>query len=280
MWTTLVEYHRPKTIPKCLELLSREYPHTVPLAGGTWLLPHHTPQIEAVVDLSALNLEFIKSSAHDLKIGAMTTLQTIIDTPSSKNFANGLLREASCKNASRTTRNVATLGGTIVVGSSTSELCQALLVLNAQVVIFAPKKIEVPLSDFFTKRIAYLIPASIITEVIIPKDPGYIGAGSVQVSRTPQAQPIVNASALVSQFGHVCSLARITLGGVTDYPIRLPKIEALISHQNVDATLYDRVTEAVKSEIIQYPLSEYQREMAGIVVARAIQEAWGQAEKE
>lgn len=280
MWSSLVEYHRPESIAKCLGLLARQHPLTVPLAGGTWLVAQRAPQIEAVVDLSALNLAYVKSSPNRMQIGAMTTLQTISDTPSIKIFANGLLRDASNKSASRTVRNVATIGGTIIAGRSTTDLFLALLVLNAQVVILAPKKIVVPLSDFYAKRTVYLPPASIITEIIVPNGLRHVGTASSQVSLTPQAQPIVNAFALVSQGGQVCSQARLALGGVTDYPIRLPIIETLISNQKIDGALYDKMAVALQSEIDDYPLSEYQREMAGIVVARALQKALERAEKE
>ncbi|MHB8087372.1 MAG: FAD binding domain-containing protein [Anaerolineaceae bacterium] len=279
MWSSLVEYQRPDTMAKCLRLLARQYPHTVPLAGGTWLVAQRDPQVEAVVDLSGLNLAFIKQSTQRIRLGALTTLQDLIESPIIQELTNGFLRDASYKSASRTTRNIATLGGTIVVGNSTSDLCLALLVLDAHIVIRSPREIVVPLNDFYANRASYMLPTSIITEISIPKKYARIGTASMQVSRTPQDQPIVNASALVSQIGSAL-LARLALGGVTDYPIRLPMIEGLISHQKVDAALYDLVAQAVQMGINNYPLSEYQREMAGIVVTRALQKAWERAEKE
>ncbi len=65
-----------------------------------------------------------------------------------------------------------------------------------------------------------------------------------------------------------------------EHPIRLPEIEWMLYYQKIDAALCDRVAKTVQSRISHYPLSEYQREMAGIVASRAVQEAWERTEKE
>lgn len=280
MWSSLIKYHRPATMNQCLRLLSKHLPRTVPMAGGTWLVAQHDPQVEAVVDLSALNLAFIKQSARQIRLGAMVTLQALIESPSIQLLANGLLRDASFNDASGAIRNVATLGGTIAVGNSFSEVCLVLLALDAQIAIRSPNVRVIPLLDLFTDRAVNLPPGSIITEIIIPLPKTRVGSRITKVSLTPLSKPIVNAVALVSRVGHHCRLARIALGGVTEYPIRLPKIEWMIFNQKIDAALYDRVAEAVPGVISLSQLTEYQREMAGIVVARALQAAWEQCGKE
>lgn len=279
MWSSLVEYQRPATIDSCLRLLSRIDPHTVPFAGGTWLMAQRDPKVEAVVDLSALNLAYIKHSARRIRLGAMTTLQALIESPSIQDLANGLLREAIYNTAPRAIRNIATLGGTIVVGNSFSEVCLALLALDAQVVICSNIVRSIPLHDFFANRVANLPHASIITEINIPQPTTRIGSAIAKVSRTPHSQPVVVAAAQVSRVGNNCRVARIALGGLAEHAFRLPEIEAMVAHQKIDAALCDRVAEAVKGAI-HFPLAKYQCEMAGIVVGRALQEAWERIGKE
>lgn len=280
MWSSLVEYHRPTTADYCVRLLSRTHPYTVPLAGGTWLVAQCDPGIEAVVDLSALKLAFIKYSARRIRLGAMTTLQALINSPSIQNIANGLLRDAAYNCAPRAIRNVATLGGTIMVGNSFSEVRLALLVLDAQVVVHTPKAQVIPLQEFFDNQVANLPHASIITEIIIPRSKARVGSYYSKVSRTPYDQPIVNAAALVSRVGHVCRLGRLALGGVSDYPIRLPEIEGMIFYKSINTVVCDQVSEAVQGALKNFSLTEYKREMAGIVVARTLQEAWDRSGKE
>ena len=58
----LTEYHKPITLDEALKLLRRTRVKTVPLAGGTSLIPEAAPDVQAVVDLNALDLSFIKTS--------------------------------------------------------------------------------------------------------------------------------------------------------------------------------------------------------------------------
>lgn len=80
MWSSLVEYYRPKSLRETLRLLQQPSPCSAILAGGSWLVAQKNPQIEAVIDLSGINLAFVKSSRRNIRLGAMTTLQAFIDT--------------------------------------------------------------------------------------------------------------------------------------------------------------------------------------------------------
>jgi probable selenate reductase FAD-binding subunit len=267
-----------------LRLLERQKPRSVPLAGGAWLVAQRDQSIEAVVDLSALNLTFIKTSARRLRLGAMTTLQTMAQDSVIQNLAGGLLRDASNRYAPRSVRNVATIGGTIVVGNPTSEVCLALLVLDALVIIRKPTEYVVPLDAFFVNPTMHLPSSGLITEIEIPRPSASVGATIAEVSRTPNDQPIVNAAALVSRVGHICRTARLALGGIASHPIRLPDIEAAISLHKIDESVLTQAADAISSSINPpsdaRTSSEYRRKMAGIVVARALRQAWEQTERE
>lgn len=123
MWLALQEYHRPASIQGALRLLGRAQPRTVPLAGGTWLVARRDPSIQAVVDLSGLKLAFVAKSAPRLRLGAMTTLQTLAGHPLVREVGGGLLGEASRRSAPLSMRNVAALGGTLVVGEPPPKCC-------------------------------------------------------------------------------------------------------------------------------------------------------------
>jgi CO/xanthine dehydrogenase FAD-binding subunit len=77
MVPNLIEYERPTSVTAALRLLARNRIRTVPLAGGTALIPSHDASIESVVDLSALNLGGIERHAEQTSIGAMTTVQSV-----------------------------------------------------------------------------------------------------------------------------------------------------------------------------------------------------------
>src|SRR5437588_9082703 len=153
MLLNLLEYHWAEDIDDALLLLARTDTKTLPLAGGTYLLGLQDDSIEAVVDLRDLELAYISEETRGdragvVHIGAMTTLQSMVDDPLLKDLAGGLLaRAALASSFSRLIRNSATLGGTLGAGiASQADLLTALAVLDAEVVLRSASKTQVDLS--------------------------------------------------------------------------------------------------------------------------------------
>ncbi len=147
MLLSLVEYHWVEDLDEALLLLGRLDAKTVPLAGGTYLLGLQDENIQAVVDLRELGLMYISGDSRYIHIGAMTTLQNMVDAPALKEFATGLLsRAALASSSSRLIRNSATIGGTIGAGvASQADLLTALVALDAMVVVRSTSKTQVNL---------------------------------------------------------------------------------------------------------------------------------------
>src|SRR5437899_239209 len=148
MLLNLLEYHWAEHIDDALLLLSRPDIKTVPLAGGTYLLGQNDDSIQAVVDLRDLELAYISEDVQGIHIGAMTTLQSMLDSPLLKDLATGLLsRAALASSFSHLIRNSATLGGTLGAGvASQADLLTALAVVDAEVVLRSGSKTQVNLS--------------------------------------------------------------------------------------------------------------------------------------
>ena len=130
----LVEYHRPADIEEAVKLLQRTNVRTVPIAGGTALVPSAARNVEAVVDLGALGLSYIKTSEvaenlGGLEIGATTTLQMIAEDDRVRDYADGVLVKAILDTASHNVRDAATIAGSIVAGEGNSPLLTTLLAL-------------------------------------------------------------------------------------------------------------------------------------------------------
>jgi probable selenate reductase FAD-binding subunit len=284
MWSSVVDYRRPKRVGDALHLLARPDRRSVPLAGGTWLIAQRDPTVKAVVDLRALNLAFIERRGRRLRLGAMTTLQSLIASPQAQTLTDGLLAEAARRSAPRAIRNVATLGGTLIAGGNTSEIALALLVLDAQVMIRAPARRVVSLAAFLTHRAEYLPATGLILEVVTPSVPTHAAAVLAEVNHTPRDRALVNAAALIARKGNVCRAARLALGGIAPEPTRLPSIEAALIGQELDQDVLARVahevTAAIDPPADARTSADYRREMAGVVAARALHEAWQRAEEE
>src|SRR5438270_13636449 len=117
MLLNLLEYYWAEQIDDALIMLSRSDTKTVPVAGGTYLMGQKDDSIQAVVDLRDLELAYISEDARGIHIGAMTTLQAMVDAAVLKNLASGLLsRAALASSSSRLVRNSATLAGTLGAG--------------------------------------------------------------------------------------------------------------------------------------------------------------------
>jgi len=280
MLPSLEEYHRPKTVSAALRLLARGTIHTVPLAGGTSLVPSRNASVRAVVDLGALDMATAEWQASPIRLGAMTTLQTIVSEPAARTFAHGVLVEAARLCATRNIRNVATIGGTIVAGGPTCDLLVAWLALGAQVTVRKARRRVVALEDLLDAPDEFL-DMGIITHMSLPVRTTSCGAALVRVARTPIDRAIVNAAVSIASDGPVCRSVRIAIGGVAARPIRALSVESELEEQEWDEV---RAARVVKHWTASFALpsdfrasDQYRREMAEIVVQRALAQAWARA---
>jgi len=281
MLPNLIEYHRPTTMSGALRLLARRKVRTVPLAGGTALVPSRDPSVEALVDLSALNLAGIQWRTRRVHIGAMTTLQTLASNENVQRYANGLLAEAARVCVTRNLRNVATVGGTLVAGGPACDLLVALLALDARVTVHVRRVRTLALADFLTAPYEYL-DGGIVTHIAFPFLKIPHGAALARIARTPNDAAIVNAVALVVPDGGTCKQVRLALGGVAPRAVRIASVELELEGHAWDDVLVARVVEQITASLTppsdHRASSEYRREMAAIVAQRALEQAWRRAQ--
>jgi carbon-monoxide dehydrogenase medium subunit len=281
MLPELEEYHRPTSLNVALGLLARDTIHTVPLAGGTTLVPSGDPSVRAVVDLSALNLASIDWQSRPIRLGAMTTLQTLESDPGSLSYASGILVGAARACATRNVRNVATIGGTAVSGGPTCDLLVAFMALSARVTVRTAHLRDIPLEEFLGAPRDFL-ESGIITNLSLPAFTTPTGAALVRVARTLNDAAIVNAAALIVHEGQVCTRVRIAIGGAGTRPIRAASIESQLEGHAWDEA---RMARAVEQSVASLAppddfraSSEYRREMAVVVSQRALTQAWAYAQ--
>jgi len=256
MLINLLEYHWAEDLDEALILLARTDVRTVPLAGGTYLLGRSDDEIQAVVDLRDLQLAYIEAAPHTangnafVRIGAMTTLQTLADSIVLREIATGVLtRAARASSSSLLIRNCATLGGTLATGvSSQADLLTALAALDAEVVLRSGSRTQVdltggsldrpglalagvtfkgkqerrvPFASLSTERRAN----ELIVEVAIPSSMLACGGAFLRVGRTPTDVALLNAAAVIDVRDDTYRLVRLALGGVNMEPVRLGAVE-------------------------------------------------------
>jgi CO/xanthine dehydrogenase FAD-binding subunit len=311
MLTKLAEYHWVEHIDDALLLLGRLDTRTVPLAGGTYLLGLSNDSIQAVVDLRDLPLNYISEDQQGIHIGAMTTLQTLVEASVPKEYAAGLLsRAAQASASSHLIRNSATIGGTVAIGvASQADLLTALAALDAQVLVRSGSRTEVNLGGGTTERPGLALsgvifkgkherrlpslsysadrrPGELIIEIILPKLAAGCGASFARVARIASDVALLNVATVVEIEDGTYRRVRLALGGVNMEPVRMGAVERALQGQPVGRTVDIQLLQTALREGLgevrfladARVSSGYRRICATSLAAHALEEAVGIAQ--
>lgn len=242
----LKAYHRPSSVEEALQLLSRSGIHTVVVGGGSYVTAYMPETVDEVVDLQALGLTEVTYTGQGLVLGAMVTLQTIVDDER----APVLLREAAHREGPNTLRNVATVGGIVAGPNRESEFLAAMLVFDAEVEVQSNKGVKnLPLVNFL-RDVPTALGGGLVTSISLAT----MGkTASARTARTPADKPIVAALARLGDDGRV----RLALCGVANVPV-------LVDPDNVKA--------GVNPPSDFRGSREYRRQIAATLAKRVVSE--------
>jgi probable selenate reductase FAD-binding subunit len=272
MLLNVTEYHRPETLAEALQLLRRPGVKTVPLAGGTLLVGQRDDSVQAVVDLKALGLNTINEQQGRIHLGAMLTLQQLVDSPLAQTIAGGILAKAAKSSAARLMRNAATIGGTLAAGPAAhADLAVALAALGAKIHLVGEAERTVPAEDVFAQR----QPNELLTEITFQRPAAHTQGAFLRVARAPDDVALVHVAALLQMEGGVCQRIHLAVGGVGMSPVRLDAIETVLYQQAPDETSIAAVSAGLADfnpppDFRASP--EYRQEVAGVLVRRALQQ--------
>ena len=123
------EFITPESLDEALAVLKDGTPAFC-YAGGTWINNSSGPEAEGrAVSLEKLGLDSILSEEGRIHIGAMVSLQNLVDSAELPDA----LREAAASLSLRNIRNAATIGGNVAVNAEDSCLVPVLLALGAEI---------------------------------------------------------------------------------------------------------------------------------------------------
>jgi aerobic-type carbon monoxide dehydrogenase small subunit (CoxS/CutS family)/CO/xanthine dehydrogenase FAD-binding subunit len=256
-------YHRPGRLAEAVDLKARG---ALVLAGGTRLLAG-AAEVPNLLDLAALELSELAMDDGDLRIGAMVSLQEVLDSRQAAESTAGLL-PAACRNRSVSwmLRGMATIGGEAVGADGDSEVAAALLALNAVFTVRRPDgDLEVPALRFLRDPAPDLQGGGIVTAVVIPGAPD--GAALERVAVATSAPPLVAVAVTLSFAGELCARARIAVTGLETRPARVLEAEARVEK----AVSQVRARGAFRSDA--HAPASYRREAALALARRAIRRA-------
>ena len=278
--------HRPTSLGEALELMGA-LKSVKPIAGGTDLLPlmrDRAITVEDIVDIRGLHeLKGITVEDGTLRIGALTTLTEVLESPLVAEKAS-VLREAVGHIGSVQTRNQGTLAGNICNASPAADSAPALMVIGAQARVSSARGVRrVPVEELFAgPKMNSLGKDELVTEILIPELPSGSGAAFEKLGRRRGITlAVVNAAAYLAMDGKKCVDARIALGAIAATPIRLPEVEAAYKGRELTPEAIEessRACYALVNPVDDVRASaDYRREMACVLVKRAIVKAHARA---
>jgi len=273
--TNIKEFLYPRTVEEAVKLCSRRKVQTVPIAGGTSLAAHENSSIEALVDLTCLNLSYIRKCKRYTRIGATTTATLIEESDILRGPVADTLGKAAAAIASPQLRNRVTIGGNIVQLYPWSDLPAALMVLEARLALAGKKTRQVNILDVMKQHPSRsLQKGEILTEVRIPHLKGNVAGGFVKIARSAVDNALVDAACLVTIKGGVIIAARVGLSAVTSLPVRLTGLEKLLVKSKPSEELLNQaenwVSNNVKAVRMVGVSAAYRKHLAAVTVRRLL----------
>ena len=283
------EYRVPRTVDEALAILGEYGEDARVIAGGTALVTMLRQRLVRPGCLVSLRdvqgLDRIEAVNGALRIGALVTHREAETSPVVKERIP-VLAETFRRVATVRIRHMATLGGALAHADPNQDPPVTLLALGARVQIRgAGGARELAVDEFFRDYYeSALALGEIVTGVAVPVPPAGSGAAFVKfLPRTADDYATVAVAAVVTLDGDRCREARIALGSVGATPLRGSAAEALLSGERPSERLLEAAGDAVKAGVD--PLSDhrgstaYKREMAAVMVRRALTQAWEAARR-
>jgi len=280
------EYRAPRGLDEALAVLREHGEDARVVAGGTALVTmmrQHLVRPGCLVSLRDVQgLNRIEATNGALRLGALVTHREAEISPLVRERLP-VLAETFRRVATVRIRHMATIGGALAHADPNQDPPVTLLALGARVEIRGARgHRELPLGEFFRDYYeTALEPGELVTAVTVPLLPVASGATFLKfLPRTADDYATVAVAAIVTlePDGERCREARIALGSVGVTPLRGMAAEALLSGQRLSESLLQAAGEAVKGAVD--PLSDhrgsaaYKREMTGVMVGRALTQAW------
>lgn len=279
MIATQFEYSAPQSLDEALGLIADG---AKPLAGGMSLIPMMKLRLaspEHLVDLGRVaELNYIREQAGELHIGAGTTHYQVESSPLLLGKCP-LLAETAAHIGDIQVRNMGTIGGSIAHADPAADYPAALQALEAKIVLRSRDGTRtVATKDFFIDTFTTALePGEIITEVIVPVEPGLTGTSYQKFLQPASGFAVVGVAARVRVEGGKISIIRVGVTGLSGSSFRARKVEEALagkapSDDNIRAASR-LAADGVEAMSDLHASSAYRGSLAAAYTARAIRAA-------
>ncbi len=252
------KFLQPDNLQAALETLKKDSNSVI--LGGTTFLRLSDKKYSTGIDLSNLNLDYIKENDDQIEIGAYTSLRTIETDPIINNYFGDLLPKSLENLIGIQFRNNATIGGAIFGRLGFTEINTALLVLDCELE-FEGNGI-VPFSEFIS---SWNIKRDILKKIIIKKQKGKC---SYKMMRNSSSDFAI-LSIAVSNFDNI----KIAVGTRPSIAKLSEKASQIInSNNNKIEEAANMIAEEFKFGKDLRAEGKYRKMIAPVLVKRALQE--------
>ncbi|MBS5787357.1 MAG: FAD binding domain-containing protein [Clostridioides difficile] len=258
---TVMDIEQPTTEQEAYSILTKRKNNQV--IGGSAFLRMGRKRIGTGVELSKLNLDYIKEDDSYIEIGAMTTLRTLETSTILQESFGEIIRDSLRDIIGVQFRNVVTVGGTVFSRYGFSDLIVALLSLDTDVELFNIGRIK--LDDFLVREYK----KDLLTKIYIKKSNKKSVYKSLRNAKSDY--PILNVS--VSRDNDDF---KICIGARPQRAVVARKASDFLSsnevnNENIDKAL-NLITEDVSFGTNMRGTKEYREVVSKVLVKRAITE--------
>jgi CO/xanthine dehydrogenase FAD-binding subunit len=283
MYAAAFDYHRASSWNDAVRQLQELGDEAHVIAGGQSLVPMmmlHFAAPSALIDIGGVDERTIELREDGTLV--LSALVRHADLEHSALVAEHvpMLTQAARQIGNVRVRHRGTIGGSLAHGEPAAELPCVLIAHGAHVRTLGPDGErtlavdDLPVMQLMTT----LGEGELITRVEVPVLTEGQGSCFVEMARRPGDFAMVNVAALVTcdQSG-LCTAVRLVLGAVGNRPVDVSRAaQELVGHHIEDANS-EAVGTAIAAGAEVVPSShagiEYRREMAGVMVARALRAA-------
>lgn len=275
------EYFAPAIQAEALDLLAEFGERAKLLAGGQSLVPllnFRLARPEIIIDLNRVQgLADLALEGGALRCGAMVRQRRAELDPLVQTHLP-IMVEALGHVGHWQIRNRGTVGGSLAHADPSAELPALAVALEAEFELRSRSGVrQVPARDFFlTYLTTDLRPDELLAEIRWPLPPAPCGHAFLEISRRHGDFALVGVAALLAleERGRI-RWARLGLTGVGPTPVRPTEAEAMLLGERPAPALFQAVGElvsaALEPESDLHASAEYRREVAAVLVRRALQ---------
>jgi carbon-monoxide dehydrogenase medium subunit len=265
------EYARAESIDHAIELLSVNGDAKI-LAGGHSLLPLMKLRLarpSLLVDIGRVgDLSYVRQDGDAVAIGALSRHHDVANSEALQELCP-IVAHTAGEIGDPQVRHMGTIGGSIAHADPASDLPTVMVALGAEFVVRGAGGASrtVAAGDFFKGLFTPdLAENEVLTEVRVPvtKDAGW---SYIKFHRRAQDWALVGVAAVRSN-----GAAHVALTNMGETPLRAAGVEEALGGGSDPATAAGRADEGTSPPSDSFGSAEYRRELAKVLVRRALEE--------